>query len=219
VKTLGDFTNLASQIAKVTPSGVKMNDFQPTNTAAAACPSIGKDWEADGKTLPPVANADLCTCMMDTLSCKVKDTVKEEDYGDIFGFICGLKSGAYCAGIEKNATTGSYGAYGMCKPSEQLGFVLDQYSRNVTGGCDFKGQAEVASSKTAGGSCGTLLAQAGPQGQGTVTAAATGGAAQTGKGSPGAGAAVTVPSFNVGLFSLGLYILGAAASGMAMILL
>ncbi|KAF2738310.1 beta-1,3-glucanosyltransferase 3 [Polyplosphaeria fusca] len=218
VKTLGDFSNLASQIAKVTPSGVKMNDFQPTNTAAAKCPDISEDWEAAGSPLPPVANADLCSCMMDTVSCVVKSDVKEEDYGDIFGFICGEKDGAYCAGINKNASTGEYGAYGMCKPSEQLGFVLDQYSRNVTGGCEFKGQAEQASTKSASGSCGTLLAQAGPQGQGTVTARPSG-AAATGSKSPGAGAAVTVPQFNVGLFSLGIYVLGAAASGMAMILL
>ena len=45
VKTNKDFDNLSKEIAKATPSGVKMDSYNPSNTAAAACPKVtaGKD--------------------------------------------------------------------------------------------------------------------------------------------------------------------------------
>ncbi|KAF2121976.1 Glucanosyltransferase-domain-containing protein [Lophiotrema nucula] len=217
VKTNDDFKALSSQIAKVNPTGVKMADFNPTNTVAASCPTVNSDWGAVATPLPPAANTDLCSCMTDGLSCVVSSDVDEKDYSDIFDFVCGEKKGAYCVGIAKNATTGSFGAYGMCTPQQQLGYVLDQYSKNVTGGCDFKGQAKSNSPKSASNSCKSLLEQAGPQGTGTVTSAP--GAAQTGKSSQGAAPGMIVPSFSTGLFSIGVYVFGAGLSGAAMILL
>ncbi|KAF2259958.1 beta-1,3-glucanosyltransferase [Lojkania enalia] len=219
VSELPDFKSLSAQIAKVTPSGVNMNDFTPTNTAAAQCPENGDSWAAVATPLPPVANAALCNCMMDTLTCTIKSNVDEEDYGDIFGYICGQKGGDYCAGIARDAENGVYGAYGMCKPSEQLGYVLDQYARNNTNGCGFEGKATQVSAQTASGQCATLLAQAGPQGQGTVTGQPNGASATGGSSTPGAAGALSAPSFDTGLFTLGVYVVGAVFSGMAMVLL
>lgn len=214
-----DFDNLSSEIAKATPSGVQMNSYNPTNTAAASCPSVGSDWGAEATPLPPVANAQACSCMMDTLGCTVKDSIDEDDYGDLFGTLCGFEEGKYCAGINRNMTVGPYGAYGMCAPKEQLAFALNAYyvgQNKASDACGFKGSATIkAAASTTAASCSTLLAQAGEDGTGTVTAAPGAGAT----GSTGAAPGITIPQVQFGVLGLGVYILGAAASGVAMILL
>jgi hypothetical protein len=224
VQTNKDFENLSKQIAKATPSGVKMNDYNPSNTAAAACPKVtaGK-WEAQSDPLPPTANAQLCTCMLDTLSCVVADKVSEKDYGDMFGFLCGEKEGQYCQGINKNATSGPYGVYGACSAKEQLSFALNTYAKAVKGGCGFKGKATTkaaVATPTASG-CAALIKDAGVDGTGKVSSPkATGSAgAAAASGSSGAASGLSVPHFNTGVFGLGMYVVGAVASGMAMILL
>ncbi len=226
VETNDDFDNLSKQIAKATPVGVKMSEYNPSNTAAAACPKVtaGK-WEAESDPLPPVANGNLCSCMMETLSCQVADDTEEEDFGKIFGFICGEKDGEYCQGINKNATAGPYGVYGMCSSREQLSFALNAYAKKVTNGCDFKGQAttkKAVASPTASG-CSALLKDAGVDGTGSVQGAAakaTSGSSSSGAaGSAGAAAGLSAPHFTNGAFGLGLYVVAAVASGMAMVLL
>ena len=223
VKTNEDFDNLSSEIAKATPSGVKMSDYSPTNTAAASCPSVNSEWGAAATPLPPTANAQLCSCMMDTLSCTVADDVDEDDFGDLFGTVCGYSDGEYCAGINKNFTSGPYGAYGMCESKEQLAFALNAYAKaNPNGGCDFKGSAtSKAAAATTAASCGALMKQAGEDGTGTVTSSpsSTGGTAAGAAGSTGAAPGLSVPRFDGSLLGLSIYILGAAASGMAMVLL
>jgi hypothetical protein len=70
-----------------------MDAYTPSNTAAATCPKVtaGK-WEAQSSPLPAAPNAQLCSCMSETLSCVVADSTDEKDYGDMFGFICGEKA-------------------------------------------------------------------------------------------------------------------------------
>lgn len=219
VTTNKDFDNLSSQIAKATPSGVKMSDYNPTNTAAAACPKVTQGtWEAESSPLPPVANSQLCTCMMDTLSCTVADKATEDDYSDMFGYVCGLKDGKYCSGINNNATSGPYGAYSMCSSKEQLSFVLDAYADAVSGGCAFKGKAttKAAASATASG-CANLIEAVGTAGTGVVSS--TGKASTSGSSSAGAAAGLSIPQLNFGFVGLGMYVTGAVAAGMAMILL
>lgn len=218
VKTNEDFDNLSKEIAKATPTGVKMADYNPTNTAAATCPSITPaKWEAQASPLPPVPNAQLCSCMTDTVSCKVADKTVETDFGEIFGYICGLKKGAYCAGINRNTTAGPYGAYGMCSPKDQLTFALNQYALNVTGGCGFEGKATKVTGKAASSSCQALMNEAGPAGTGTVNSTPQGSGSST--KSPGAASGLVIPRFETGIFSLGLYVGAAVLSGAAMIVL
>ncbi|KAF2849402.1 carbohydrate-binding module family 43 protein [Plenodomus tracheiphilus IPT5] len=227
VKTNQDFDNLSKQIAKATPVGVKMDAYNPSNTAAASCPKVsaGK-WEAESDPLPPTANAQLCSCMMDTLSCVVADKTSEDDFGDMFGFICGLKNGEYCSGINKNATSGPYGAYGMCSDKEQLSFAANAYAKAVNGGCNFKGKATTkaaVATPTASG-CSNLLKAAGASGTGVVSGTpGSGSSSGSGSGSSGnstgAASGLSAPVFSTGAFSLGMYVFGAIASGMAMILL
>jgi hypothetical protein len=223
-----DFDNLSTQIAKASPVGVKMADYKPTNTAAASCPKVtAGSWEAESDPLPPPANANLCSCMMETLSCVVADKTAEKDFGKIFGFVCGEKDGEYCAGINKNATAGPYGVYGTCSSREQLSFVVNAYAKKNTGSCNFKGQATTQSanpSPTASG-CATLLKEAGTDGTGSVAGGALAGSSSngtkgsgSGSGSGSSGAASSLYSTD-NVFGLGLYVVGAVASGMAMILL
>jgi hypothetical protein len=223
VTTNKDFDNLQKQIAKINPSGVKMADYNPSNTAAAACPSVtaGK-WEAQSDPLPPSANSPLCSCMVETLSCAVADKVDEKDYGDMFNFICGEKKGQYCQGINKNATAGPYGAYGMCAAKDQLSFALNAYGKAVSGGCNFKGKAttKAAVATPSASGCAQMLKAAGAQGTGVVGGGAKASGA-SGSSAPSEGAAVglTAPQFSAGAFGMGVYVIGAMASGMAMILL
>lgn len=224
VSRLEDFTSLSSMIERATPTGVQMDDYNPTNTAKSACPSVGREWEAQATPLPPSPNEQLCNCMYDTLSCIVSDDVDEEDYGELFGVVCGLNKDA-CAGIAKDATTGDYGAYGMCNPQQQLGFALNQYAnaQRDGNGCNFSGSATTKSAvptRSAPAECRSLISQAGRDGTGTVTAIPTGtGAAASGSQSPGAAGALTVPSFETGRLQLGIYVVTALVSGMAMVLL
>jgi hypothetical protein len=215
---------LSKQIAKATPSGVKMDQYNPSNTAAAACPKVtaGK-WEAQSDPLPPAVNSPLCDCMVETLSCVVADKVAEKDYGDMFGFVCGEKKGQYCQGINKNATAGPYGAYGMCSAKDQLSFAVNAYAKAVSGGCSFKGKAttKAAVATPSASACPKLLEAAGAQGTGVVAGGprASGSGSGSAANSTGAAAGLTAPQFNAGAFGMGVYVLGAMASGMAMVLL
>ncbi|KAK4924673.1 1,3-beta-glucanosyltransferase gel3 [Elasticomyces elasticus] len=223
VSKLPDFSYYSSQIATVTPSGVNSASYSPSNTAQA-CPTAS-DWGAVSSPLPPTPNQQLCSCMYDSLTCVVKSSVSPSDYGSLFGQVCGLGA-AVCAGIQANATTGKYGAYGMCNATEQLAFALNQYAagqKNNPSACDFGGSATTKATASANANCKGLVSQAGSAGTGTVTSAPTaasgsgGGAAAT--SSKGAAHAVSVPGFEFGVLQLGVYIVGAALSGAAMVLL
>ena len=221
---LPDFSALSSQIAKITPSGINSASYTPTNTVPQSCPAVGSTWAAKATPLPPTVNAELCSCMMSSLSCVVSPSVNETNYNDLFGLVCGMP-GTPCAGIQHNATTGTYGAYGMCNATEQLGFALNQYAKsqtNIAQACDFGGSAttQVAVATSPSGSCKTLMAEAGTAGTGTVTSQPTGTAVSSSKAShSGAAGAVTVPSLNIGILQLGVYVFGAVVTGAGMILL
>ncbi|KAF2200635.1 protein EPD1 precursor [Delitschia confertaspora ATCC 74209] len=224
-----DFTAYSSQIAKVTPSGVNMDNYNPTNTAGANCPSVGSGWAAQATPLPPTPNQQLCDCMYESLSCAVGSDVKPTDYKDLFGTVCGYK-GEPCAGIGKNATTGKFGAYSMCSPKQQLGFAFNRYASqqsNFNEACNFKGAAVAQKAKASdsqSSQCKALLNEAGAEGTKTVTSQPTGtgtgnGGAASGSKSPGAAGALTVPTFETGYLQFGLYAFTAVLSGAAMVLL
>ena len=118
VSPLPDYSNLQSQLAKVSPTGVQMASYSPSNTPAA-CPTVQTNWSAVATPLPYTPNKELCACMYSSLGCTVTDNTDADSYGKLFGTVCGLDEKA-CDGIANNGTTGTYGAYGMCDSSEQL---------------------------------------------------------------------------------------------------
>lgn len=227
VSTLTDFNNLKTEMASASPTGVNSASYSPTNSAAA-CPTES-DWAAKASPLPPSPNKELCNCMFNSLSCTVKGSVDTDDYEDLFGTVCGY--GDSCAGINKNATTGKYGAYSMCNSTEQLAFAFNQYylaQDKSNDACDFNGAAQVQNAKSASGTCSSLMAQAGTAGTGTVTASPTQNAAQQsgsnggsgGSSSSGAaGPIASVPSATFTTLPMVFIVTLAALSGMGMILL
>ena len=221
-----DFASLSSQIQKATPTGVNSNKYSPT-ASAPLCPSVGKDWESSEK-LPPSPNSDLCSCMEDSLTCVVKDDVSDKEVGKLFGTVCDLGN---CDGISKDAKKGKYGAYSMCKPKQQLSFVMNQYYKqqskkgNSESACDFKGAASTRSSSKPSGTCKSLIQEAGTAGTGTVTSNPTGGSgsgssSESSSTSSGAVSMMASPgSVRVGNWQLGTYFATAIFAGAAMILL
>ncbi|PIG79500.1 pH-responsive protein 2 precursor [Aspergillus arachidicola] len=204
VKTRDDFSNLSEQIQKATATGVNSASYTAPAAATASCPAVGKDWEATSE-LPPSPNPDLCSCMVDSLSCVVKDSVKEDDYEDLFNYIC-AKDGM-CDGIQKDGTKGKYGAYSVCSPKQQLSFVMNQWyekSSNKDQACDFSGRSAGTGSVTASPTAGS------------ATAGSTSSSSST---SDSAAGAVSPMAVKVGGWQFGAYIMTAFVAGAGMLLL
>ncbi|TKA60845.1 hypothetical protein B0A55_11145 [Friedmanniomyces simplex] len=171
--------------------------------------------------------------MYNTLGCVVTPATSENNYGALFGTVCGYGN-AICAGIAANASTGTYGAYGMCNSTEQLAYAFNQYYVAQSSGasaCAFNGAAQTKAPSSAGGACATLLSQAGSAGTGTVTSvpSGTGAGSAAGGSSGGSGASAasssagaglsSVPSVEAGLVPMAIMLCVAAISGMGMIVL
>jgi 1,3-beta-glucanosyltransferase GAS1 len=218
---LPDFTALSNQIASVSPTGVNANSYTPTNTVARNCPAEGSAWAA-ATQLPPTPNQELCSCMVKSLNCVAKPGVQDSAFGDLFSAACSTKG--VCDGIQANGSTGVYGAYSMCSPSEQLSWVFNQYysaNNKNSQACNFAGNATIQNPQTPASSCQALLSQAGPAGTGVVTSLPSGTGSSGGSSSSKKSEAgiMTVPQFNFGILTLGSYLLCAALSGAAMIIL
>lgn len=166
--------------------------------------------------------------MFDALTC-VPNNVDPDNYGDLFGLVCGLSEEA-CAGIATNASDANYGAYGMCNSEQQLGWALNAYyeQQNANGNgasaCDFDGSATLTQGTAPTGDCLALISEAGANGQGTVTSGPTATGGSGGSGSGGSSSNAGVPGFpahssTFGIFQASLYLLVAFVSGMGMILL
>ncbi|TAQ85821.1 hypothetical protein B7494_g5834 [Chlorociboria aeruginascens] len=214
VSKLADFTALSSQLALATPSLTASADYTPTNTVAQACPATGADWAA-ASNLPPIANAELCSCMVSSLSCVANTGLSGNETATLFNTVCGLDENA-CAGINANATTGVYGAYSMCDSSQKLSFAFDQYYQSqgkASTACSFNSNAKIQSGSSSS-SCSSLISQAGSSGTGTVTTVPTKTASSSKKSAAGA---VIVPRLDVGLLQLGAYVLVAGMAGAGMI--
>ncbi|KAL4881868.1 Glucanosyltransferase-domain-containing protein [Aspergillus karnatakaensis] len=189
VSLLADYTYYSSRINAVSPSGTNKASYTPTNTALQSCPPVtSASWLATASPLPPTPNSALCSCMEQTNACVVDSSVSSSDYADLFSVVCGLTD---CTGVSANGTTGSYGAYGMCQPKQQLDWALNKYysEQGVASACDFSGSATTTSTVEATGSCSSMISQVGTDGTGSVTGTATGSATST-TGTSGAGRVV-----------------------------
>lgn len=170
--------------------------------------------------------------MYDSLSCVVNSNAQATSYGQLFSYVCGHDTDA-CNGIAANATTGDFGAYGMCNSTEQLSFVFDQYYKqqgSKSTACSFNGVAHVKNAQSPSG-CSALVAQAGTAGTGTVTSSPTGtgaGAAASGGSAGASGSAASssaganmnpVPGPSGGFLPMAFIVAVALCSGAGMLLL
>lgn len=222
VKEFKAYTALSSRIAAATPSSVSMAAYSPTNSAAA-CPAIGASWAA-ASALPPTPDDSLCECMFNSISCAPSSSLDEDDFGEVFGYICGQDPDS-CAGVNGNASTGVFGAYSMCNSTQKLGYVLDTYykaQKSASDACDFDGKA-VTQSGSSSGDCKTKLASA--SSANAVAATATAGTGSSGGSSSGSSSSSTSSSlatplhmksfFSVGDMAVGLWAVMAMGAGAA----
>ncbi|KAJ4302031.1 hypothetical protein N0V88_002164 [Collariella sp. IMI 366227] len=220
--TMKNYDQLKSKIAAVSPNTVEMSAYSPTNSAAS-CPELSKNWRIKGETLPPKPDPALCDCMFKSLSCIPADDLDTEDYGDVFGYICSAVPEA-CAGINGNTTTGVYGAYSMCDPEQQLGYVLNEYynaQKQAKDACSFKGKATVTTPED-DSKCSAALESAAAANSHAATATgadATGDAASETSSSAAFVAGPMRPLFALGDLAVGLYVVVAMGVGATMVLL
>jgi len=169
--------------------------------------------------------------MTNSLTCVSKAGLDPTFFEGNFNYICAQYPAA-CAGIQANASTGTYGAYSVCNSSQQLSFVMNQYYFNQPAGaarasaCNFAGNATSRAASSATGSCVALISQAGANGNGSVaqptagaSAASSGAGAASTSTQKAAAAGLSVPTMDTGLLQLGIYVLGAALTGVGMVLL
>lgn len=224
VTTLADFNVYSTQIAKVTPSGVKSADYKPTNTARA-CPTLGSSWEAVSQ-LPPAPNPDICRCMAQNLTCVANSGLDAKSLKAQFDYICDDRQGNNCEGINADAKIGKYGAYSMCDPNDRLSWAFNTYFFDQTTNnpanddpCNFDGDAK-KQNPSSPSSCKAAVSQAGADGNGVITSAPSGtSGAQSTSTKTGAATAITIPNFNFGMLQLAAYVVIAAATGAGMVLL
>jgi hypothetical protein len=214
-----DYTSLQSQLASISPTITMRSAYTPANSAPA-CPTVDNSWAATASPLPPSPNSQLCSCMAASLQCNIKST-NEEDYADIFNYICGANED-FCAGIARNATTGVYGGYSDCNPKDQLAWVANQYylgNGKSSSACAFSGAATVQSAATAS-TCASLLSQVGTAGTGTAASpTAKGTASASGSTSKGAAGMNTPKAFEHGGLVMGIWTLVAVGSLLGMLAL
>lgn len=222
---MDDFKYYSSQIANANPTGVNKASYTPTNTALRSCPTVGSQWDAKSSPLPPSADAALCDCMYDDSACVVAGSLDSTKYAKLFGTVCGLTD---CSGLTANATTGEYGAYGMCSTKQQLAYALNQYyveQNRASDACSFAGSATLKAVTSATGVCSTQMMEAGTSGTGTVTTdnTATGRASSaSSKGTStktSSGAIGMHSSSSFSSFQVAAYIATALLAGVGMIAL
>jgi hypothetical protein len=158
--TMKNYATLSSRLAAATPSGVASAAYNPTNSPQP-CPSIYSGWSA-ADTLPPTPNTTVCACMYSSLGCVPAANLKQEDFGKLFGDVCG-RQGSSCDSINGNVTTGSYGPFSFCNDTEKLGFVLDSYYKNQksdASACNFNGQAVTTKPAAVASTCNAVLSSA-----------------------------------------------------------
>jgi len=226
VSTMADYPNLASQLATLTPSGTVAASYTPSNSPAS-CPAIGASWSALADPLPPTPNAQRCQCMVQSLACVVNSNVAAKDYANLFSYVCSNDANA-CAGIGKNTTSGTYGAYSMCDAADQLSFVLNRYYVNQgseASACSFSGSATIKATTTNSNGCASLTSGLGSEGTGTAPPSRASGSGSGGqsssksKGAAGNAFGLQHNSFASVYMTLALYVVGGVLSGAAMLLL
>ncbi|EHK21902.1 glycoside hydrolase family 72 protein [Trichoderma virens Gv29-8] len=213
VTRMKNFEALKKQVVKADPKGVFMSDYSPSGKMGE-CPALSSNWRAS-KSLPPTPDQTLCDCMVKSLSCIPKKDLSSEKFGKIFGYIC-EKDKAACAGIDRNTTTGVYGAYSMCDDRAKLAYIMDTYYKHQKNGayaCDFDGAANTQSPEN-DASCDAAIAKASAENDRAATATGPSGAASTGKDDENAARAVSVSNglypFTVGFCTILWFFVGGA---------
>jgi 1,3-beta-glucanosyltransferase GAS1 len=208
VSKLKDFSAFSSQIHAVHPSTVNAAEYSPTNTAMQACPTVGPEWQVSPSGLPPTPDAEVCSCMVSSLSCVAKANLSSNVLGNLFNYICTASPSA-CAGFAYNTSNGAYGAYLGCNDQDKLSnafnaYYLEQNSANTA--CDFSGNATVVQAQATAASCSSAIASATASGNSTTSGKKSAGSSEHASVAIGGWAWAAYFS-TVVLFGLGIFLL------------
>ena len=185
VKTLDDYNNLKSELASVSPTSAKSASYTPSSTSLA-CPATGAYWSA-ATNLPPTPDKDTCDCIKNSLACVVDSDVEEENYHELFDYLC---SEIDCGDISANGTSGEYGPYSFCDASVKLSYLLNKYYESQDkkdSACSFSGSASLASSTSLPSSCSAVLSSASASATVTGSSGSSGSSGSTSKSSGSSG--------------------------------
>jgi len=212
VSTLADFNALSTQIHSVSPAIVTASAYNPTNTAAQACPTVDANWQVAPSGLPPKPDASVCNCMMQTLTCTVATGLNDTQVGDLFGEVCGYNNGNPCLGIQKNTVNGTFGPYSMCNSTEMLSYAFNAYyqEENTSDACNFGGAAQIVKAAGAASTCSSVLASATAN---SPTSPTNSGAAASSSKKGDAGSVTVGASLGIGTFCFVAYAFTAIISG------
>jgi len=180
VKTLDDFKYYSSEINKISPSYAKKSSVKLASSTLS-CPASASTWKASSK-LPPTPDKDTCDCMSKSLECVLSDDVDEEDYGDLYGTVCGDID---CDTITADGEKGKYGAFSYCSSKDKLSYILNAYyekNGKKSSACDFKGSASINKKASADKSCSSKISQA-TKGGSSSTGSSSGSGSDSSSGS------------------------------------
>ncbi|KAI3406692.1 PHR1 [Candida oxycetoniae] len=173
---LDDYKYYSSEINNISPSYARASD-QDTATSTITCPNSDKStWQAS-PNLPPTPDSEYCDCVARSFGCVVQDNVDEEDYGTLYGDVCGRID---CSDIGADGVKGTYGDYSFCSAKDKLSYVLNLYyidQGQNSFACDFGGKASVNRNAEASSTCGlgsTRRASSASAGDSTSTSTSSG---------------------------------------------
>ncbi|KAF3990327.1 hypothetical protein FT663_02169 [Candidozyma haemuli var. vulneris] len=191
VSTMSDYSYYSKEMNDASPSLASSADESSQASETLECPATAKTWSAS-PSLPPTPDEDLCDCVQKSLKCVVDDDVKEKDYGDLFGEVCGEID---CSAVNSNGKNGTYGAVSFCSNKEKLSYILNKYYEDNDehkSACDFDGSASLAKTQDAASSCKAVVSSVSAHAQVTGSTSGASGAANvsgsgSGSGSSGSG--------------------------------
>lgn len=178
VSTLADYSYYSQEMNSISPSLAKSADVGASSTKTLACPASANTWKAS-PSLPPTPDKEVCDCISSSLNCVVDSSVSEEDYGKLFGVVCGLID---CSAVSGNGENGTYGSVSFCSDKEKLSYVLNLYYEDQDkskSACDFGGSASIASSANAASTCSAIISSV------SAHATATGSSGSSGSSNSG----------------------------------
>jgi hypothetical protein len=184
ISTRSGFAALLSQWASAQPSAIQVAEYTSSNTAAPTCQTLvlkGYGDEHKGKgddvivspVLPVIPSPELCNCMMRSLDCHMSNVPRNQT-NTVYKGLC-EKDPLLCSGVQRNFTSGIYGAFGQCNITEVASWVTNQrflsQGKDPTACAAVNGTIQQAvPSASQGSRCKMLLSQAKSDGSGTITA-------------------------------------------------
>ncbi|KAF6071449.1 Glucanosyltransferase family protein [Candida albicans] len=149
VKTLSDYNNYKSEMNKISPSLAHTSTLSSSDASKTLqCPgTAASTWKA-ATNLPPTPDESYCDCISKSLECVVADDVDKEDYGDLFGQVCGYID---CSAISADGSKGEYGVASFCSDKDVCSASINSKA-SASGSCKAVSGVATGKASSSGGS-------------------------------------------------------------------